>query len=1091
MSRVKESINVLDAWHLVEFFQAYSIPEGSKEGIEPSILNYRDLIHDKDSVLPWLTPVCRDLLGIDPNKSCTYTLYLGLFDKYIVDEIVSNYLNGGGPLRFSADEVEHRTDNNGITCFAKLNLDEFGEPCLHGFSISTLPWAIGRLLSGEVGNISHGCFEASCHELSEIMRNWRNTLPAHSEYEEKRVVDSDGLLSLIQELYGWVGLSTSDLKREKASVGVLQLVCNESKVSDDSRGGKTDAEKVESEVNLPILNSFYLKDLELASQALSSGRASSPLLSYLEPSKSTSIDLYSNESMPLIRKRLAPDQTPEGRWLSDPAHNMSLMQQFAINTAFNDLDKGGLLSVNGPPGTGKTTLLRDIVAQNLVDRAKILASLAHAKDGLTQDGYLIDELTGFEMVVASSNNAAVENISRELPMQKSLADCYKDVQFFKPVANQLKAKERKNILLPLDEGKLCWGNISAVLGSKANRNKFLSRFFYKNCYEVEGDSKNTVPRNRKPSEDFLNFWQHQKDYTGPTFYEAKQDFHKRLTMFIECNEKLQELDELNNNVSLDSHRDMMAVKNKEISELKSVFESDQIALSEYKQKRDLRKKQEEEILVSIERLKVNIPSIISRLFNRKQYIKYKEMLSSKLQDLEDTKRSIRFTEGIITEKEIEEKSLRRKLDQITCDIESEETKFQKNREYLAILQERFKDYQLPNDDDDLKDRDRQCNACWQNIEINDLRSQVFASALQLHEAWIVEVVKNASFRRQICKISDVVQGKEREDALSVWQILFLFVPVISTTFASLGKMFSTLPSESIGWLMIDEAGQAVPQAAVGGLMRAKRAIVVGDPLQVEPVFTSSPSLVNYLMKTKLQSQSERWNPCVWSVQKLSDRVNPYGCMLDVAGEEQWIGIPLWVHRRCSEPMFSIANEVAYNSRMIHASYGPEDQQRLIHPQLGVSRWIHSSGKCVYKQYSSELFTELLAIILTIADGGGDLSQVYVISPFKSVVSKLKEQLYIQKDRFLPNLSWTKVQLDTFLNSNIGTVHTFQGKEIDTVILVLGCDILNSSGVNWAASKPNILNVAVTRAKKHLFVLGDSHMWSRQRYFDIAHSKLEK
>ncbi|WP_372379608.1 hypothetical protein ACBZ91_18440 [Vibrio natriegens] len=64
MSRVKESINVLDAWHLVEFFQAYTIPEGSKEGIEPSILNYRDLIHDKDSVLPWLTPVCRDLLGI-------------------------------------------------------------------------------------------------------------------------------------------------------------------------------------------------------------------------------------------------------------------------------------------------------------------------------------------------------------------------------------------------------------------------------------------------------------------------------------------------------------------------------------------------------------------------------------------------------------------------------------------------------------------------------------------------------------------------------------------------------------------------------------------------------------------------------------------------------------------------------------------------------------------------------------------------------------------------------------------------------------------------------------------------------------------
>ncbi|WP_372379607.1 AAA domain-containing protein [Vibrio natriegens] len=962
---------------------------------------------------------------------------------------------------------------------------------MHGFSISTLPWALGRLLSGDVCDISHACFETSCHELSVILRSWRNALPAHSEHEEKRVVDADGLLSLIQELYGWVGLSTSDLKRENASIGILQMVCNESEVSDDCRNRQTATEKMQSDVNLPILNSFYLKDLELASQAISSDRASSPLLSYLEPSKSASIDLYSNESVPLIHKILAPDQTPEGRWLSDPAHNMSLMQQFAINMAFKDLEKGGLLSVNGPPGTGKTTLLRDIIAQNLVDRAKVLASLAQAKDGLTQDGFLIDALTGFEMVVASSNNAAVENISRELPMQKSLADCYTDVRFFRPVANQIKAKERKNILQPLDEDELCWGNISAVMGTKAKRDKFLDRFFFKNYYKAGCDSKNTVPRNRKSSEDFLNFWQHNKDYTGPTFYEAKKGFHERLSMFVEWNKKLQELDELKNKVSLDSHLDIMAVKNGQISEVKSIFESNQIDLSEYKRKRDFGKKREEEILVSIERLKVNIPNIISRLFNRKQYLKYKEMLSSKLQDLEDTKRSIRLTEGVITEKEIEEKSLRRKLDQITCDIESEETKFQKDREYLAILQERFKDYQLPNDDDDLKDDDRQCNACWQNIEINDLRSQVFASALQLHEAWIVEMVKNSSFRRQMCKISDVVQGKEREDALSVWQILFLFVPVISTTFASLGKMFSTLPPESIGWLMIDEAGQAVPQAAVGGLLRAKRAIVVGDPLQVEPVFTSSPLLVNYLMKTKLQSQSERWNPCIWSVQKLSDRVNPYGCMLDIAGEEQWIGVPLWVHRRCSEPMFSIANEVAYNNRMIHASHSAEAQQEQSHPQLGVSRWINSTGKCIYKQYSSELFVELLDIILAITDGGGDLSQVYVISPFKSVVSKLREQLNINKERFLPNLSWTTIQLNAFLKSNIGTVHTFQGKEIDTVIFVLGCDINNSQGVDWATSKPNILNVAVTRAKKHLFVLGDSHIWSRQRYFDIAHSKLEK
>ena len=40
-----------------------------------------------------------------------------------------------------------------------------------------------------------------------------------------------------------------------------------------------------------------------------------------------------------------------------------------------------------------------------------------------------------------------------------------------------------------------------------------------------------------------------------------------------------------------------------------------------------------------------------------------------------------------------------------------------------------------------------------------------------------------------------------------------------------------------------------------------------------------------------------------------------------------------------------------------------------------------------------------------------------------------------------------------------------------------------SGVaSWASSKPNLLNVALTRAKQRFVAVGDGDIWLRQPYF---------
>jgi len=71
----------------------------------------------------------------------------------------------------------------------------------------------------------------------------------------------------------------------------------------------------------------------------------------------------------------------------------------------------------------------------------------------------------------------------------------------------------------------------------------------------------------------------------------------------------------------------------------------------------------------------------------------------------------------------------------------------------------------------------------------------------------------------------------------------------------------------------------------------------------------------------------------------------------------------------------------------------------------------------------------------------------------------------------------KVDIREWLTDRIGTIHTVQGKGADSVILVLGAPKASQSGArSWAAGTPNILNVAVSRAKQNLYVVGSYGAW---------------
>lgn len=125
----------------------------------------------------------------------------------------------------------------------------------------------------------------------------------------------------------------------------------------------------------------------------------------------------------------------------------------------------------------------------------------------------------------------------------------------------------------------------------------------------------------------------------------------------------------------------------------------------------------------------------------------------------------------------------------------------------------------------------------------------------------------------------------------LWSSLFLVVPLVSTTFASVNRMLGKLPPESLGWLLVDEAGQAEPQAAVGAIMRTKRAVIVGDPIQIEPIVMLPNMLTDAICRT-FGVDSEQYSAPRASVQTLGDAASAYATEFEMKfGGSRTVGVP--------------------------------------------------------------------------------------------------------------------------------------------------------------------------------------------------------
>lgn len=830
------------------------------------------------------------------------------------------------------------------------------------------------------------------------------------------------------------------------------------------------------------LHSFFIDDLEKAKKIRTAN-----LDAYLFGNKGERFNLDSNKESVnfhphIFEQILQPKNYPLGRFPSNTAYALSLMQQVAVNLSIG-FDNSQMRSVNGPPGTGKTTLLKDIFAQLVVQQAYDIAKLSdHFIKGTEETiyferasiGAIPAHITENNIVVASSNNGAVQNIVNELPLSKeideTLIEELKQADYFHEISNAKvsvewkedeSGKRQEELVSEAGEGEeKFWGVFSLEGGRADNMINILTNIKHIHKYLEE---------EYLPDQDLYK--QFLKQYEDVMAIRKKaQKFASSIEAYQDCVQKLEQARISYQKESVQKEKELNAELQKieeTVRECRLQLEQLNSRLKEAKSRTEIVQKYRYNLEQCLEEHRRQKPGFFAR---KKEKREYKSRLSEitdqyiKLmdEDMECDKQEREINNGITICKMKLDQSTKRRTELQNKFANWKRAKESKISDYLEKIHEyeRIRDcgeVELLNMNQEYDDL--QMSNPWFDESYRIAQSKLFVAALRIRKQFLYENRKN--IRAATIVWSQQEKYLDRKPVIeAAWNWINMTIPVISSTFASFSRMCKNLGAEILGHLFIDEAGQALPQAAVGAIYRSRHVMVVGDPSQIKPVLTLDSNTLCMLGDNF--GVTEKYLSASASTQTLVDAASQYGFYRKQdKSKESWIGIPLWVHRRCQYPMFTISNVISYDGFMVQGM-----------KNNGKTGWFDIGGKANNK-YVEEQGEFLLQKIKGMMDQNPKIADkkekdvIYVITPFSNVAYQLSQKLR--------KIHFTRYD-DLGKPTNVGTVHTFQGKEAPIVFFVLGADQQSSGAARWAVNEPNIMNVAATRAKKEFYIIGDRKLY---------------
>ena len=303
--------------------------------------------------------------------------------------------------------------------------------------------------------------------------------------------------------------------------------------------------------------------------------------------------------------------------------------------------------------------------------------------------------------------------------------------------------------------------------------------------------------------------------------------------------------------------------------------------------------------------------------------------------------------------------------------------------------------------------------------------------------------------------------------------IFGQVRVIASTLVGAGNKL--LDGKRFSTLFIDEAAQALEAACWIPIRRANRVIFAGDHCQLPPTVKSLEALKGGLGKTLMERIVENKPECVSLLE---------------------------VQYRMNDEIMQFSSDYFYHGKMRSA---PEVSHRLIHEGDAPILWFDTSeielGEDEKDNFKEQFVGETFG---RVNKGEADLTisllQIYfqrigkqrilddridvgIISPYRAQVQYLKR--LIKKRTFFKPFRHL---------ISVNTVDGFQGQERDVILISLVR--ANDKGQIGFLRDLRRMNVAITRARMKLFILGDAptltrHPFYKQLYNYIQHVRQQR